>query len=264
MPGLVDANGNPINDEKQDEAAKPQANEDFNALRGQVSNLQETIAQLRGAMEIVAMRTMVSPQAGPVAEPDITDEEINAALRDADEGNPAAKVRSLVDRVTKRTEDQLRREVSELRAAGLSSIAEVASVQASNVLPHFKDYEKEIRGAVSKLDPALQARADTWRFAHDAIVGAHADEIVTRALEADRRQNRESAAKANTPGNGPGVPLTDSKGNKVASVEDLGGEDARQALRVKGVSEDEFARRMGYKSWSDYLEKTANIEEAGR
>lgn len=264
MPAILDANGNPVNDDTNKEPEKPQANEELNTLRGQVAGLQDTLAQMRGAMEVLAMRSMTAPQAAPVAEPDITDDEINAALRDSDEGNPAAKVRSLVDRVTKRTEEQLRREVSELRAAGLSSIAEVAAVQASNTLPHFKDYEKEIRAAVSKLDPALQARADTWRFAHDAIVGAHADEIVNRALEADRRQNRESAARASTPGSGPGVPLTDSKGNKVASVEELGGEDARQALRVKGVSEDEFARRLGYKSWSDYLEKTANLEEAGR
>jgi hypothetical protein len=263
MPDLLDANGNPV--KPTEEAAKPQANEELATLRSQVASLQDTIGQMRSAMEVVAWKTMGGQLApAPVAEPEITDDEINAALRDADEGNPAAKVRTLVDRVTKRTEEQLRREVSELRAAGLSSIAEVASVQASNTLPHFKEYEKEIRAAVSKLDPALQARADTWRFAHDAIVGAHADEIVNRALEAERRQNRESAAKASTPGNGPGVPLTDSKGNKVASVEELGGEEARQALRVKGVSEDEFARRMGYKSWSDYLEKTSNIEEAGR
>lgn len=261
MPGILDASGKPV--EQPADESKPQAPDELAQLRTTVSSLQETIQQLRGAVEFVASRpAVIAAPAAPAHEPDISDDDINAALRDADEGNPAAKVRGLVERATRRIESQLRQEVDSLRSSGLSSIAEITSVQASSQLPHFKEFEREIRSAVSKLDPALQARPDTWKFAHDAIVGANAGRLVERAVEEERRQHRDSAGRASTPGNGVDAALVDSKGNKVQSVEDLGGEDARVALRAKGVNEDEMARRMGYKSWADYLEKTSNLEEA--
>jgi hypothetical protein len=260
MPELLDATGKPVNPESSEsnttaDAVKFAPAEEVAELKTTVTSLNDTIAQLRGALDMVARNTS-SPQVTQPAEPELTDEEINAALQNAEEGNPAAKVRRMMQSAVRASETRLKTEVEQLKATGMSSLAEVAAQQAASTLPRFKEFEKDIRATVAQLPPESQASAISWKLAHDAIVGGNYDKLVERERETWARQNREEAAQPSTPGTGERVR---EDGTPLPSPESLGGNLAREALMNKGVSEDDFAKKLGYENWADYMTKTAEI-----
>jgi hypothetical protein len=258
MPELLDEHGNPVNPQSSDSSGETAASaeqpnyaksDDVAALREQLSGMTESLAELRGALSSAYQQQ--APRQAPVEEPEMTDEEINRALQEGE--NPAAKLRAMLSRATRAAEGRVRSELEQLRNTGVSSLTEIVAGQAA-ALPHYKDYEKEIRGYMAQLPPEAQANFGTWKLAHDAVVGQHKDEIVSREIEAERRRSRDAAANPNLPGSGQQAAGGGTE-QKVPQVEDWGGAEARSELHSKGQTEDEFAKKLGYKSWNDYMEK---------
>ena len=263
MPELLDAQGNPVSTQAADPAPtaepKPAAAEDVTALRAQLGGLQDTIAQLKGVIEYgvnAAAATGAARDAVAFAEPDITDDEINAAI--SNEQNPAKVIRRLVDKQTRSLEQRAAQELGAIRQSGFSSIARLVEGTVT-AEPHFKAYEKEIRQFVGALPQEAQINPDVWKVAYNAVVGAHAGEIVAREVEAARRQGRTEAGKANLPSQ-TGATLTAQDGSTVTAPEELA--DV-QWLSEKGQTPDAFAQKLGhgkrgarYTDWADYMKKS--------
>lgn len=70
--------------------------------------------------------------------------------------------------------------------------------------PHFRTYEKEIRGEIKKLqasNPGALLTPDIWRAARDLVVGRHADDIAAGAREAMIRRARDGGITLTPDGN---------------------------------------------------------------
>jgi hypothetical protein len=227
--------------------------DDVTALRDQVTQLTDTISQLRGALEYAAARPQAAVAPIPVPElPDVSDDEINQAI--SDERNPAQAIRKLAERMSKQTEARLVREVEQLKVTGLTSIAKLAEQQIATSLPHFKEYEKEIRTLMQSVPQTSQADPEAWRLAYHTVLGMHADERERRAAEAAVRQAREAAAKPNLPSQSG---ATTEDGARLTTPEDLGN---TEWLVAKGMTPDGFVKALGkgrrgkaYKDWADYV-----------
>ena len=257
MPDLLDEHGKPINPSNSEESggateAKPEVDyaksEDVTALRAQLSGMTETLAEMRGAMSVATQPQAAAPV---TPAPEITDAEINQALSEGE--NPAAKLRSMLNQATKAVRAESQAEMAQFRAVGTASLTELTAVTAAQ-LPHFKAYEKEIRTMIAQLPGETQTDIRTWKLAHDAVVGQHNEEIVAREIDAERRRSRDEAASPSLPGSGQAPGQADG-GSKVPTVEDWGGAEARAELQSKGQTEDEYAKKLGYKGWGDYMEK---------
>ena len=255
MPGLVDPSGNPISAAKPEptktDAPKPTyaTADDVGALAKRFDDINSTLQRLQGFVE-GAVRTQ--PQAAPAAEPELTDADINKALQAADEGtNPAAIIRALAEKTAARSTARVEQQLQALQDYGVQNFQTFAEAQV-RALPHFKRFEKEIRTEIDKLQPALRGSAQAWEYAYQLVRGRHADEMANEAAEEAVRKAKEQFPSAAPPAQQEPPKLKD--GRPVPTAQDLGGHVAVEALAIKGMTEEDFAKKMGYESWKDVVE----------
>lgn len=221
----------------------------------QFQNLMQTgFERLTQSMEALLQSQNRPAPAPQIAE--VSDEEINSAITSGE--NPAKVLRKL----NAATEAKLRREF-ESRAGQIEEVGYGALAQQAGELAVSKmdaklhqRYKKEIDSYVATLPPHLRTRSDTYLVAYNAVIGAHHPELIAEEREAAVRQARQQPP-APTPGanSGRGTGST-----PIPSVEDLYGKETASALRDKGVTPDEWARRWGYKDWADRVKQLHSEE----
>ena len=201
------------------------------------------------------------PVAAPPSGPSIADlqskiDELDAQIDiAAEEGKPAEVRRGLM-----RERDRLRDQkfetehVAPLRTAGANSINSLV-LDKMRSDPYFIKYEKEI---MAILAPALQAgQALTVEIAQNAlkyVKGGHIDEILADQREAEIRQRKleqTSPLPTSTTGR-----RTVAASQRPQTVRERFGPDAEETLnykRQKGMDDDQFARRMGFRDRADWF-----------
>lgn len=218
----------------------------FKELTNSLAQLNERVSGLEQGLQAAYEP---APQPAP---PPISDDAINEAIQRGE--NPAKVVRLLVQQEL----DQITRtQIEPLRNVGLGALNDLAKRAAVAEMPHYQRFQREIDAYVAQLDPALRARPETWKVAHDAVVGMHYQELAREAVEEALRKQREEA-EAPPPGNtGAASPATEA-----LTFERLVGPDAMALLQMRGLTPDEYARRLGYKDAAEFVEAAKTVEES--
>ena len=215
--------------------------DDFKAFQTQIT---DTLQGINDALS--QLSKSVVPSAAPAVAERVKDEEIEQALQTG-QGAPIFR------RLVKEHVDELRvTDINPLRDEGLAAIGEVVAGSMAKELPYYTRFKKEVDEYVSKMPPNLRIRPEAIRMAHNAVVGAHATEIVNEAKEAALRGGGEPPKGGGAPPSGSGRQA--GVGGGAPTVEDLMGRDAADALAFRGMDGDALARKMGYKDWSSYAE----------
>jgi hypothetical protein len=185
----------------------------------------------------------------------MTAEQLNEALRNADESNPGAAIKEMLERTTTAERQRYEAQLAQIRQYGVENFAHFAEA-AIRDRPNYKRYEKEIRGELDKVDPALRGSPQAWDYAYSLIVGRHAEELANEAAEEAVRKARETGVDSNLPGNTtPAEPPKLSTGEPVPTPKELGPE-TEAALRYKRTDPDALARSMGhYENWAELQEQ---------
>jgi len=233
--------------------------EDLAALRADNSALREQLAEMRGAVDALKAQPhyVQVPGGGQPAETGVSDEELDRAVSEGQGvGN---KFRALVDQAVRHATSRIKaEEIDPLKSYGTSALKELASTSIRN-LKYYPDYKKEIEMVAAQVPVENLGNPQTWQLIYNNVVGGHADEIETRAVEAAMRQKRDVADGGAPSGGG----RQTAAPPKTVHAADLGGRDAEIALRNKGVSEDEMVQRMripGVTTWAEYVEMGERLE----
>lgn len=250
-------------------APKPELSEDkvkaiiSESMGGVVGELRNTLGALAERItELGTRQPQVVVQPQPVhqpAQPNITEDELDTAVQTG--LGAGARIRALVDRAVRAESERIVREhINPLQEFGVTSLANIATEMATNKMPYYQKYKKDIDQRLAVLDPSIRANPAALKMIHDAVVGEHAAELVSEAGEAAIRRAQEEASKGTaTAGTGSGRDPRREVG-EVPNAEAIGGRDALDALSHKGhggrgQSEDELAQAMGYKSWAAYMKQ---------
>lgn len=240
MP-ILDKDGNPIVETQENQPTFVDR-KDFDTLAGLVQGMQSTMA---AGFNALAAQRQAQNQPPPETIEDVSDEELEEALN---RGAGADKFRKMVDSAAKRL---VRDHIDPMKNEGTGAIAGLVKQLATDKLPHYKKYQKEIDEYVEQLPVAQRMNPKAYEVAHQIVIGQHVDEIVAESLEAMKRGG--PAPNVGTPGTG-----ARSTGRQVESNTGQPEPDAEQteALVSSGRTADGFAQRLGYQSWADYMAKT--------
>lgn len=238
----TDAGGGGGGEQKPPEIPAPPTfvpSEDFKVFQTQISGTLQGITDALSQLS----KTIVPAGRSDAAPVDrVKDEEIEEALRTGQGGG-------VFRRLVKEHVDELRTtDIDPLRNEGLAAIGDVVAGSMRKELPYYDRFQKEIDEYVSKMPPNLRIRPEAIRMAHNAVVGAHAAEIVNEAKESALRGGGEQKGGAAPPaGSG-----RQTGGGGVPTVEEVMGKDAADALAFRSMDGDALARKMGYKDWPAY------------
>lgn len=212
-------------------------------LQGMQQSLQ-TLSQ--GFNVIAADRQQGQPKQAAIE--DVTDEEIEEALRS---GEGAAKFRKMV-----RAENAKQAtEMNNTLAAGFNAVRGLTQEVLASKMPYYNRFQKEIDQYISALAPDAQLNPQSYKAAHDYVVGLHVTELINETTEATRRQANEPPKTGLSGAAGTGTTRTMRSGEQPQDFRFS--QENESALQVKGYTPDLQAQKMGYKSWADYMEKTA-------
>jgi hypothetical protein len=230
-----------------DQAAEPVATpavptfvpaDEFKQFQATISSALGGINEGLRAIAADRQARSVTPQA-PIE--DVSDEEIERALS---EGRGAQTFRKMVRAERERL---VREEIAPLRTQGLQAISSLTQDAVLSQKAHYDRFREEINDVIGRTDPTLRTRRETYEAAYRIVVGAHTDELVDEAREAALRGPKEVASE---PGGRSG--RIAGRGGPTLTVVESMGADSDAALRAKGQTGEDFARRLGYKSWADY------------
>jgi len=248
---LAQAGGPGGGTEEQKSTAPPQfvPAEEFKLFQQTITQSLETLNE--GIRAIAANRVAGNAPGPTHAEPDMTEEQYLEAIDNRDT--------KTIRRYQEQREAKLRATyIDPLQALGLDSIAGLTKEMTVRRMPHYEKYKKEIDGYIALLPAASKLNPEAHMIAYRAVVGQHVDEIVEESRQKTLREQSDPA-NAGRPGGTTGRDTGGGKG-KVPTVEEKFGADASEALRSVGRDEEGFARRLGYKSWADYVAMTDKME----
>ncbi len=222
--------------------------EEYMQTQNILQSLQQSMQTLSTGFNAVAADRQ--QRQAPADIEDVTDDELEEALQ---LGKGAEKFRKMVNAGVER----VKREVlgPEL-TAGFAAITGLTKEVVASKMPYYTRFQKEIDEYIGALGPQQQLQPASYKAAHDYVVGLHVTELLAEQGETTRRQGnpppqggQQGGANSRTTGAGRGQPESFQ-----FSADNQG------ALAVKGYTPDQQAQRMGYKGWSDYMDKTKDIE----
>lgn len=221
--------------------------DDYDRLAGLVATIQQSV---NAGFDALAAQRQTRHEPEPTIE-DVTDEELEEALN---QGTGAQKFRKMVNAAAARlAKDQ----IEPLRAEGQQAIAGLVKQTATQNLPHYKKYQKEIDEYVDRLPANQRLNPEVYEIAHNIVVGKHVTEIVNESVESFKRGSGGGAPHVNTPG-GQGRSTVGFQPSgtitKPPSTEQAG------LLADRGDSPDQFAMKLGYKSWDEYMTKAEEYQ----
>lgn len=228
------------------------------AVAEATSQDKQTIAELRGQVETIRSSQPTTQPVIPTtpvapAIPDISDDEIDTIVASGEKG-AAAKIRQLIKRNVEDHVKGLESRINQAESFAVQNMATMARKAAMDEMPHFKRFQKEIEATIKTLQPEAAARTDVWKYVHDQIVGANFETLETERAEERARAEAAQAEASATPGSGKGAATGDER--HIPTPEELGREQ-KMALEASGKSPDEFAKRLGYENWDNYMEQAA-------
>lgn len=229
------------------------AREEFDEVKEIMRSLQSGINTLstsfsavvadRGARGEATDAASIAPR-NPYAE--VTNEQLQDA---ADSGDYARLMRLQNQQMLRMNWDQEQRFNARLEAlstTGIGAIAEIRQDMIGAKLPYYERFKKEIDQYVNSLPADQRIRPEVYTIAHNIVVGGHMQEI----LQEDRTA-RAPTGQVNTPG-ARGRQTIETTPQAEVQLD----EDALDELNYKGVDPDSFSRKLGYKSWKDYMQRT--------
>jgi hypothetical protein len=244
--------GGPGGGEKKDPPAQSWVpSEEFKQFQATMLQQFET---LNSAVQSLARAPSAAP--APVAtKPRITEEQYEKAVQEGD-------AKTIDGYINQKIDDVRSRDIVPLQASGMDAIAGLTREIVLDKLPHYKRFKGEIDKYVENLPPAAKMSPVAYKIAHDAVVGQHHDDLVKEATEAAiRKAQAEGGGGSNTPGDAGSGRQTGGAKGKTPTAKEAFGDDAAFALSSVGKDEESFARRLGYKSWADYMALAKKQEE---
>ena len=224
--------------------------EEYQRTNEILQSLQQNLQTLSAGFNAVAAdrQQRGAPQVAEIE--DVTDEELEEALQT---GTGAKKFRQMVNAGVER----VKREVlgPEL-TAGFQAITGLTREVVASKMPYYARFQKEIDEYIAALGPSQQLQPASYKAAHDYVVGLHVTDLLAEQTEASRRQGNPQPQGATTTGGNSRATGTGRGQPEVFTFT----ADNQSALAIKGYTPDQQAQRMGYKSWSDYMTKTQDLE----
>ena len=214
-------------------------------VNGTLGSITETLGYLRAAAE----RGPSSPAPAVPAGTPISAVQFAEAVQNGD----AAVIDAYHRQMRDNWESEL---VTPLRNTGLGAIADLTRDTTVSRLPYYTRFKKDIDAYVNSLPPQMRLSPAVYKTAHDAVVGANAETLLTEAREAAIRQAADPTPDSARGGARPGRM---SGADKVPSVAELMGADAEAALAAKGQTPDDYAKKLGYAGgWAEYAKLAAS------
>ena len=192
------------------------------------------------------------------AEIDKLDNQIDLAVQ---EGKSVRELNKRRDQLRDQKFDIER--VQPLRSQGSSGINELVINNLKLSDPLFEQYEDEFMDLIR---PSMKAgQVLTLKVAQEGfalIKGRHIKEIIAAEKEAEKRQEKLKTS-ADLPGGTSGRQVSTQPKSPDTIRERFGGpaEEAFRAKKNKGIDEDAFARRLGYKDKAEWFKKDDELSQ---
>lgn len=189
---------------------------------------------------VLADRQSHSQTAAPAQIADLSDQELEEIVRSGEGGH---KLRQLM----RGAEQRLENKIQALQQQGFGAIGNMQAQLMGSQLPYFTTYKKEIDELLNTLSAEQRLNPEVFKTCHDVVVARHMPEIIQ--AEVRKALNPQPATSVNTGGRGNGrtAGIEEDKG-----ADDLLTRDELAVLRQRGMTQDQFAQRMGFKTWKEY------------
>ena len=219
-------------------------------MQGSMSALTEALTSMRATMDMTAQqsrRREEEPRSAPEAT--VSRAQYVEAIQQGDV--------ALVERYEAQQEAKIAARISQLEATGMNQFSQLNKRTETGGLEYYQRFQKEIDAMVESLPPQVRMQPGCYAYAHNAVVGQHAKELIAEAQEAALRKPTVAERPESLTGRGRSGREAGKDATAVPSAYDLGGEAAEQALQMRGMTQDDQARKMGYADWKDYMTKVA-------
>lgn len=230
--------------------------EQWDRMNAQMHHMGGQLAALGAAQANV--RVTAPPPAAPL----YTEEQLAEMLESGEGRKILAAQRYIADQATA----PVRAEFGAFREATMVTAGDLGRdiVEASGKIPFYKDPEikRQIDSFMATLPAEALANKESIVLAHNYVVAQpeNLDRIIKSKVEEEMRKRSGNPGVPDATTAGGRVPA--SGGTTVPTVAELLGDSSAQALRAQGKTPDEFARRIGHKSWAEYA-KFIQSEQAG-
>lgn len=201
------------------------------------------------------------PPSGPsfsdqLSEIDTQLESLNERIDSAvSSGEPVSRLLSERDKLTsRRTRLQIKHEdIDPALSSGLSSIEHLTSEITRSKMKHYDIVKGEVEKALSSLPPEQRINPQIRQAAYNMAVGNNLDKIIAAEKEASLRAEHLSTSP--TPSS-KSSRSSSSTSSDTPSPRDILSSAALSAIKAKGISVDEYYKKLGYKEgWSEFYTK---------
>jgi len=230
--------------------------EQFETLRSQmVEQIGRAVGDAVGSAIQATRPAAPTPErtalpSGPSAE------DLVAAYEAGDAHRMANLMSQMTSAAEERAYQRARSESDTKLNIGISAVSNLAEQMAQKDLKHYKRYEKEIKNYLSQMDAGIKITPEIFKYAHDLVVGQHAEELVA---EAEERVRRAPTSSTQVPGGTNSRAAAEGKA-PIPSVAQIAGAEVAAWLQSQGMTEDDWARKRGYESWEHMI----TSERSGR
>jgi hypothetical protein len=198
--------------------------------------LQQSLETTNQMLQSVLAGRQQPQQVAPQRRGPVTEEELEEAFQN---GRGAAKLKEFVSDMG---QELIEQHINPLRQTGLEAIASNTMEMLRPKMPHYDRFKKEVDTFLNAYPPDLRVNAQAIKAAYDTGVGSHLDELAEERVQQHVRQASAPVVK-------PGASQRGRRDEgEVREADDI----APGALSGVGRSEEEFARKLGYKSWAEY------------
>lgn len=221
------------------------------ATNDKITGLTNQIQNLTALAQTLANQgqRQAEPVRQAVAAP--TDKELSDALVNGDVG----AIRRMMAAERAATIEMIRGAVDPLQSVGMQAIGDLTKRVLKSEIPYYDTLKSEIDKQLEQLDPSLRMQPEAVIRVGQMVAGQNIDKIVKTEVE---RQLREARGNSDGALDGNGThreTQTDATTTAVLQrFADVAGADAMKQLKGKGLTPDQFVKRLGYESVEKYLE----------
>lgn len=261
MADLLDAAGNPIVvEEIKPEVTVPEGHvlikqEDWDGLGRRLDFLERPIVEAPPAMPAAPVGPSLDDQVGGM---DRELGELNKQIDDAiKEEKPVSGLLVKRDQIVAKKHDVITdAKLSNVMNQGMETLQHLTSEVTQTKMPHLAVVKGEFDSILAGMGPEHKASPKAQIAAYDLACGRNMDKILE--IEKEKFQRKDPATTQDvTEHSG-----RDTKGgDETPSFGEYFGDDAMLALKAKGQTPDEYAKRMGYGSAEEFVAFSAKQEK---
>ena len=258
---------NPQSETETETPETPAAPTPQYASQAAVDALVASTAHLQGGMNTIlqALGQTLQHQQAPVPQAPEFNEEQLAEMMESGEGKQIVRAQRFI---AAQENARLRAYVDEQQQATLAIGQELTQRLVKNDMPLYgqdPEIARDVDALMGQMHPAARANPKAFELCYRQVLAdpKHFDRVVARKVEEEiRRRATDAAGLVSDPTTGASSRAPVRKpGEKVipSAAEILGPENAH-ALAQIGKDENSFARELGYKDWTDFIEKTESYD----